>query len=432
MDLHPPPQHPHDEFVFWLERLEAQRRGMDASRLRLIAAAIDRIADMPASVEIPGSGAERDIAYRSLRAELALALNLSERQIETQMSLATELAGAYPATLDALEQGIVSQEHAKVVVDAGSVIGAGDAPETVRRRRGYEASVLGFAARETPNRLLPAARRLAERWAERSIDERQRQAECRRRVLIVDREDGMADLIAQLPAVEAYAIHDRLTRIARAAERGERIVRAGTAATRTRDQLRADVFADLLLASDEQSLLAGSTAEAIRGRVQVCMRVADSGDTASGGTETCDLAGYGPIGSTAARAIAAAAPRWDRIIADEQTGEVLRVDRYRPSEEMRRLLRARDRHCRFPGCRMPVHRCDLDHTLDAARGGPTSSDNLAHLCRGHHRLKHHGRWRVSQEPTGTLRWRSPTGRQYVDRPPGVRTVGARTVGFVPF
>lgn len=475
MDLHPHLQHPHEEVVRWLEHLEARQRGMDASRLRLIAAAVDQLADMPASVEMPGSAAAREIAHRSLRAELALALNLSERRVETQMNLATELVHAYPTALDALESGIVSLAHARVVVDAGSVIGAGDAPETVRRRREYEAAVLEIAARETPNRLRAAARRLAEQWAERSIDERQQQAEVRRRVLVVDREDGMADLIAHLPALEAYAIHDRLTRIARAAERGERAVPArravrispagassarsfaggtadDTAATRTRDQLRADVCAELLLAADEHSLLAGSTVEAIRGRVEVSMRPAGADEAAgaepSGRTGqtgppdsaeslTCELTGYGPIGSAAAMATAAAERSWDRIVADEQTGEVLRVDRYRPSEEMRRMLGARDQHCRFPGCRMPVHRCDLDHTLDAARGGPTSIDNLAHLCRGHHMLKHHSSWRVSQDSAGALRWRSPTGRQYVDRPSGVRTPrtrtpGTRTVGFVPF
>ena len=47
-------------------------------------------------------------------------------------------------------------------------------------------------------------------------------------------------------AVEAHAIKDRLTRIARAAERGERIVREanGHEIRRTRDQIRAEALAD--------------------------------------------------------------------------------------------------------------------------------------------------------------------------------------------
>jgi hypothetical protein len=79
-------------------------------------------------------------------------------------------------------------------------------------------------------------------------------------------------------------------------------------------------------------------------------------------------------------------------------------------------VRVRDRHCRFVGCRQPVHRCDLDHTIDAATGGATSAVNLAHLCRRHHVLKHDTAWTVRQLPGGILEWTSPTGRVYVDTP----------------
>jgi len=67
---------------------------------------------------------------------------------------------------------------------------------------------------------------------------------------------------------------------------------------------------------------------------------------------------------------------------------------------------------------VPVSRCDIDHTVDAALGGETSTANLAHLCRGHHTLKHHTDWRVAQDSGGGLLWTSPTGRVHVDRPPG--------------
>lgn len=101
--------------------------------------------------------------------------------------------------------------------------------------------------------------------------------------------------------------------------------------------------------------------------------------------------------------------------------------RCRPGEQMRRMLRARDLHCRFFGCRAPAYRCDIDHTIDAAKGDPTSTDNLAHLCRGHHTLKHHGGWSVSQNKAGVMHWRSPTGRSYADRPPSrVRFTSAST------
>ncbi|RZK51922.1 MAG: HNH endonuclease, partial [Pedobacter sp.] len=48
--------------------------------------------------------------------------------------------------------------------------------------------------------------------------------------------------------------------------------------------------------------------------------------------------------------------------------------------------------CRFPGCNQPATASDIDHTTDWQHGGPTNLDNLAHLCRKHHRLKHHTAW----------------------------------------
>lgn len=430
---HEAEQHPLGELLCWLERLEARQRGIEASRLRLIAAAVDQAcAVRPRAVQASGPGhgtaRSRELAYRSLRAELALALGLGERQIESQMDLAVSLSRDYSAVLDAVEEGGIAVAHARVIVDAGVVIGVGNEPGSVRRRREYERAVLAAALRETPNRLRPIARRLAENSAELALEERHREARTHRRVAVSECEDGMADLTAHLPAVEAYAIADRLTRIARAAERGERVVRGVGAGDdesgdrRTRDQLRADVFAELLLGADECALFAGSAAEAIRAQVQVIAS-----------RDGSELAGYGPICSRTADEYAARAPGWDRVLAADAGfgsgtdtslpgGEVLYVDRYRPNEAMRRLLGARDRHCRFPGCRVPLNRCDIDHTVDAALGGETSSENLAHLCRGHHTLKHHSDWRVRQSGGGDLTWTSPMGRAYRDR-------AQRRVGF---
>lgn len=137
-----------------------------------------------------------------------------------------------------------------------------------------------------------------------------------------------------------------------------------------------------------------------------------------------DLAGYGPIDADTARRLAGHAPGWDRILTQPISGAILAVDRYRPSKAIARALRARDRHCRFVGCRQPVHRCDLDHTHDAHAGGRTDVCNLANLCRRHHILKHHTAWQVRQLPGGILEWTSPTGRVYTDVP-------VSTVAFAP-
>lgn len=99
------------------------------------------------------------------------------------------------------------------------------------------------------------------------------------------------------------------------------------------------------------------------------------------------------------------------------SGVVEHVDRYQPTNSLKRYLRARDEHCRFPGCRIPVRKCEIDHTVDWAQGGKTTESNLAHLCPRHHRLKHHTDWTVTQHPGGVLTWVSPSGKRLTEKPP---------------
>ena len=74
-----------------------------------------------------------------------------------------------------------------------------------------------------------------------------------------------------------------------------------------------------------------------------------------------------------------------------------------------RLLRHRDRVCRFPGCGNGrwLHAHHLVHWAD---GGSTNLDNLVLLCGTHHRLIHEGGWKASGHPGGELRFRDPAGR----------------------
>lgn len=53
-----------------------------------------------------------------------------------------------------------------------------------------------------------------------------------------------------------------------------------------------------------------------------------------------------------------------------------------------RALVARDGGCRWAGCEMPAHFCDVDHLTPWELGGPTELPNLILLCRHHHMVKH--------------------------------------------
>ncbi|KXC05406.1 HNH endonuclease [Microbacterium hominis] len=226
----------------------------------------------------------------------------------------------------------------------------------------------------------------------------------------------MSDVVATVPTVIADGILDRLTRQATV------IVDArepGDDDPRSVDQIRADVLSDLLLTAtpaldptahgDGPGVLGG-----IRAQVQVVVPVlallgADEGPV--------DLVGRTPVDAETERCLAANAPSLSRVLTDPIDGTVVAVDRYRTPWPQRRFLRARDQHCRFPGCRRAAIRCEIDHTVDAARGGPTALWNLAHLCQRHHSMKQFTPWAVRQRGRGVLEWTSPTGRVYREDAP---------------
>lgn len=362
---------------------------------------------------------DREMPLREALSELAASLRVTERTVQRRMSDGTTLLMRFTRTCAALSQGRISPAHAAVILETGSEIDDDEA------RAAFEMSALDVAEIETAGRLRSVVRSLAEALQPIGIAERHREARKGRGVSVRDLPDHMAELITIQPAVIAHGVFDRLTQMAREDQRASRAEECGSDEDprvpddRTMDQRRADILADLLLSAAPAALSEGLGA--IRAHVQVTVPVL----TLAGAQETgATLAGYGPIDPETARCLAHDAPGWDRVMIHPVTAAVLTVDRYRPSADLLRTLRVRDEHCRFPGCRQPVRRCDVDHTRDAAFGGQTHIDNLAHLCRRHHTLKHATDWQVRQLGGGTLEWTSPTGLVYIDVP-------TPTLRFIP-
>ncbi|WP_373441605.1 HNH endonuclease signature motif containing protein [Microbacterium sp. Yaish 1] len=380
----------------------------------------------------------REMALRGIAAELAGVFVATDRTLQRRIDEARDLVENYPVTMAAWEAGRIVRGHVRVIQEVGCLVPASERAE-------FERVAIERCEGERPNGVREALRMIAERMHPRTFTERHEEAAAGRCVRVQAGADGMSDLIATLPTVIADGIVDRLTRQAReiinaraqadgvpaevgdeaesAEGDGDEAVGGGSSFiddARTIDQVRADVFSDLLLAGTPALDPTGAgdgdgTLGAIRAHVQVAV----SALTLMGQDEgPADLAGRSPIDAATARELAGNATSWDRLLTDPVTGTVLECDTYRPTAAMVRLLRARDRHCRFPGCRQPAIRCELDHTIAASDGGVTHVCNLANLCKRHHDVKHHTRWRVRQLPGGRLVWTSPTGRMYrEDAPP---------------
>lgn len=424
----------------WLE-IQAEKARLHAREASLLHEAFAEALDERG--KRTGTEDMRDIPVRSLVAEFSAAGRISSRTMESTMWHAYSLVANFPLTFQALESAQISPTHARIISDAGAQI------DDQTDRFAYELAAVDYASGESPNRVRAVARMLAAKHGGASAAERRKKGHEARRVWVDDFDDGQAELHILTSSVLAHAAVDRassLARLARDPNSSETHQSLGEAETepvtwedetlipgdwvydadcggaphddpRTMDQARADVMMDLLLAASAETVAAAG-AEAIRGHIQVTLPAAA---LAGASDAPADLSGCGPVDADLIREIASLAPGWDRLYLDGHSGIVMATDRYRPTAEMRRYLRARDGRCRFPGCAGSVWRCDLDHTHEHSRGGPTSCANLCHLCRRHHTLKHPDvadeyRWSARQLPGGLIEWTSPHGLMFIDHP----------------
>jgi hypothetical protein len=75
---------------------------------------------------------------------------------------------------------------------------------------------------------------------------------------------------------------------------------------------------------------------------------------------------------------------------------------------LRRLVIARDRGCRFPGCHQPPMACQPHHIIPRSKGGKTCLTNLLLLCTFHHLIAvHRWGWGIALLPDGTVTATSP-------------------------
>ena len=324
-------------------------------------------------------------------AEIAAAMHWTSRWTSDQVHMALELASKLPQTLDALEKGEIDLYKARVLYERTLPLTADLAAEVEERVLVKASEQTGAQMRQLTNRVVM---RVDPEGHKARAEERKKQ----RSTGIDSLEDDMARIWAFLPAHLAAACSARVDAIAQQTKTPQDM--------RTLDQVRADVFADLLLATPDKA-----------SAVKVELYVTVSAATLMGLSEQPgELAGYGPITPGLARELAGDAT-WRRLLTDPATGEALDfgTSTYRPPAALRRFVWARDRTCRFPGCMCPAHKSELDHTVPFPLGN-TSAVNLGPFCKRHHRVKHRAGWEVSQPKPGRFCFKSPAGKTYQRNP----------------
>ncbi|WP_460683072.1 HNH endonuclease signature motif containing protein [Modestobacter lapidis] len=425
----------------------------------------------------PGAGVEGWLPDRApvgvsefLADELALVTRSSRAAAVTLAERSVALVHELPATWGALADGLVDLSRANAIVRAlaGQSTAAGGPvdPGVIAE---VEAQALGWAvAGESPRRLQERVAAALIAVDEGAADRRRKRAERLADVTVRSLPDGLAQLVAELPAPMAAACRETVDVYARMLK--------DDGDARPIGQLRALVLTDLVLrpwdvsrppVTAQVTVLAplpvfrnGPDPAGGPAPVRADAAVPTDADAASvdgapiTGGQLRELLGQldalcsgglqAPAGGILD--IALTDPLTGALRATVTRGELARrarrgcprhapgagcscpvldrpprVDRYTPTPAQRRYVRARDRTCRHPGCRRPAARTDLDHVVPHGAGGPTDCANLCCLCRRHHRLKTHAPgWRFTMTPDGILSVTTPSGVTRTTRPPGHR------------
>jgi hypothetical protein len=342
-------------------------------------------------------GDTSDFQFRMTSAEIRAALQYTARAANSELSMALDLDNpVYAPVQQALIAGLLDRRRAGLIIHRTSHL----EPDTAKR---VVSEVMREAAGMTSGEIIARIDELNITTDPEEAEKRQEEGLRERRVYAEKNWDGTANYLGlKLPPERVAAAHKRINLIANRLKTESE--------TRTMDQLRADIYLDLLTGAT----IANKSAEKANVDIRVPLTTLTRTSEAPG-----EIPGWGPVLADAARKIVAENTdgNWRVTVVDPDTGRPLAAvtTRRRPTADQARQVQAQRPVCAFVGCRNPAQDCDLDHNIPWAEGGPTAIDKLAPLCPGDHTIRHHG-WTYEIKPDGTITWTSPLGHKYTKRP----------------
>ena len=336
------------------------------------------------------------------REDISTALRLAPTTAQSRIDVARTLVNHLPNTCSALATGEISPAHATVIAKETAAAIRDGLPESAIFE--IEQRAIAHAEFHTPGQVANQVRTTIARISPETFEEVVARARDTRKVSCYTESDGISTIVAILPAADAQIVMNSIESFIRAASAEPK------SDPRSADMKRADALTAIA------SAYLSSAAEIVTPhRRPISVNVTIDLPTLLGLAENPgQLAGYGAIPASVARELAADG-KWKRFITDPQTGNLLDYGRqsYEPPQALIDFLIARDRTCRFPGCRRSAALSDIDHAQSWETGGGTSPENLGALCRRHHRLKTHDGWKVESRADGSCTWTSPLGKIYL-------------------
>jgi hypothetical protein len=368
-----------DELVGLTRAVETQRRRLPVVDHRLVA-------------ELDSRGVAFELGCASTAALLRTALRLAPADAKARVTAAADLGPRRAMSGEALPplftrvaaaqaEGVISTQHAKVIVDA-----IDELPAQVQAEHGagIEERLVADARAFDPAQLCRLARRIVAIIDPDGTLADDRHHERRRDATLSHNRDGSGELRAHLTPT-ALAVWEAVLDPLAAPQPNDETGRDG----RTPAQRRHDALLDAgrrLLRSGELPACGGIPATVI-----VTMTL-DELEARSGFATTSH---GGLLSVPDALALAAEAEVIPVVLSD--SGGVLSHGRARrtASAAQRLALVARDGGCTFPGCDRPPEWTQAHHVVHWADGGATDLENLTLLCGFHHRAFDRCGWAVT-------------------------------------
>ncbi len=377
--------------------IDRQKAWLDA----LEQAAVAAVGDAVETAVDDGKPDPEFIGLRAAHAEIAAAVRVSDCVAADKLHVARTLTTELPAVQQALTDGEICIWHARAIIDCTDPLSRDKARIVADR-------VLPRARKQTVAQLRRSLKRAVLAVEPKTAAERAKQAHADRTLHWTPLEDGMAELKLIASASEVMTIFNVADAIAKQLKADG--PKHGEPGWLSIDALRSDALVALIT---QGAAIVKPPAVNVTVDLPTLLGLQDN---------PAELAGYGPIPANLAR-ILAADGRWRRMILEPQTGDLLDLGHssYKPTAELSRFVKTRDRQCTFPSCQRAADHGDLDHQRPYRPGDPNSGGtdraNLHPPCKNHHVLKHKGRWVLHTNPdTGRRSWKSPTGHTYTVQP----------------
>jgi hypothetical protein len=341
-------------------------------------------------------------AAESASAEIRTALHLTARSADIELTFALSLHRRLPQLATMLRSGAIDMRRARVIDRATTHLSDAAA-------RNIVVEITDTAPGLTTGQLHERIRKLCISVDPDDAKDRYERSIADRRFVVQPTDDGTANLLGlDLPPDRAAAVGKFIHDSAKSLHiHGE---------TRTMDQLRADVYLDILAGAIPGMYPRKRSEASPSGGVEI---VCDIETLAELTNRPGTLGRYGPVIADIARKVAEQNRdgEWRYTCVNDSgtpihTGTTSR----RPTASQKRSIAARHRTCVFPGCRMLAGACDIDHTTAVVDGGATCTCNLAPLCRRDHRIKHSPGWSYTINTDASITWTTPNGHTYTVAP----------------